>query len=94
MLEALRGKRMMFVGDSLNRGQFESMICLLNSIIPPNASSFHTKGSLSVFTAKVRNSLYEYMHSDDRYIFMYIYVGIQCNGGILLGAIPSGVEFR
>ncbi|KAI3458495.1 hypothetical protein Pfo_015158 [Paulownia fortunei] len=33
MLETLRGKRMMFVGDSLNRGQYVSMVCLLHRII-------------------------------------------------------------
>ncbi|OWM87390.1 protein trichome birefringence-like 33 [Punica granatum] len=60
MLEALRGKRMMFVGDSLNRGQFMSMACLLNSVIPRNASSLHTFGSLSVFTAKEYNATVEF----------------------------------
>lgn len=54
LLEALRGKRMLFVGDSLNRGQYISMICLLHSLIPNNASkSMETVDSLTVFTAKV-----------------------------------------
>lgn len=53
MLETLRGKRMMYIGDSLNRGQYVSMICLLHSIIPEDAKSFETFGSLTVFTAKV-----------------------------------------
>ncbi|GER50928.1 trichome birefringence-like, partial [Striga asiatica] len=52
MLEALRGKRMMFVGDSLNRGQFTSLVCLLQSDIPQQAKSFKMIGSFFIFTAK------------------------------------------
>ncbi|TYK19081.1 protein trichome birefringence-like 33 [Cucumis melo var. makuwa] len=43
---------MMFVGDSLNRGQFVSMVCLLQSLIPDDAKSMATFDSLTVFTAK------------------------------------------
>ncbi|KAK6135771.1 hypothetical protein DH2020_030466 [Rehmannia glutinosa] len=52
MLEALRGKRMMFVGDSLNRGQYTSLICLLHRIIPQNAKTMEVIDSVTVFTAK------------------------------------------
>ncbi|RYR68304.1 hypothetical protein Ahy_A03g014798 [Arachis hypogaea] len=31
LLNMLRNKRMMFIGDSLQRGQFESMVCLVQS---------------------------------------------------------------
>ncbi|CAK9135835.1 unnamed protein product [Ilex paraguariensis] len=60
MMETLRGKRMMFVGDSLNRGQFLSMVCLLQSIIPEHAKSMHKNGSLTVFSAKDYNATIEY----------------------------------
>ncbi|XP_031115125.1 protein trichome birefringence-like 33 isoform X2 [Ipomoea triloba] len=60
MLESLRGKRMMFVGDSLNRGQFVSMVCLLHRIIPESAKSFKENGSLTVFTAKDYNATIEF----------------------------------
>ena len=53
MLETLRGKRMMFVGDSLNRGQYVSMVCLLHRLIPEGKKSMETFDSLTVFTAKV-----------------------------------------
>ncbi|KAF7816518.1 protein trichome birefringence-like 33 [Senna tora] len=60
MLETLRGKRMMFVGDSLNRGQYVSMVCLLHRLIPEDAKSMETFGSLTVFTAKEYNATIEF----------------------------------
>ncbi|XP_076944982.1 protein trichome birefringence-like 33 [Bidens hawaiensis] len=60
MLETLRNKRMMFVGDSLNRGQYVSMVCLLHSLIPDEAKSMETFGSLTVFTAKDYNATIEF----------------------------------
>ncbi|KAG2730550.1 hypothetical protein I3843_01G292900 [Carya illinoinensis] len=60
MLETLRGKRMMFVGDSLNRGQYVSFVCLLHSIIPKGAKSMETFDSLTVFTAKDYNTTIEF----------------------------------
>ncbi|EPS69484.1 hypothetical protein M569_05282 [Genlisea aurea] len=60
MLESLRGKRMMYVGDSLNRGQFVSMVCLLHRSIPEDSKSFETNGSLTVFTAKDYNATVEF----------------------------------
>ncbi|KAG6436617.1 hypothetical protein SASPL_101518 [Salvia splendens] len=60
MLETLRGKRMMFVGDSLNRGQFVSMVCLVHKIIPEDRKSMTTKGSLTIFSAKDYNATIEF----------------------------------
>lgn len=34
IIERLKGKRLLFVGDSLNRNQWNSMICILDSLIP------------------------------------------------------------
>ncbi|KAM1406835.1 hypothetical protein ACFXTH_001463 [Malus domestica] len=62
MLETIRGKRMMFVGDSLNRGQYVSMICLLHKLIPDDAKSMETfdSDSRTVFTAKTYNATIEF----------------------------------
>lgn len=56
---------MMFVGDSLNRGQFVSMVCLLHSIIPENEKSMNTYDSLTVLKAEVSQTL------------IYVYVEVQ-----------------
>lgn len=53
LLERLRGKRLMFVGDSLNRNQWESMICLVQSAAPPGRKSLSKEGSLSIFRIEV-----------------------------------------
>ncbi|XP_057784671.1 protein trichome birefringence-like 33 [Salvia miltiorrhiza] len=60
VLESLRGKRMMFVGDSLNWGQFVSMVCLVHKLLPDHAKSMTTNGSLTVFTAKDYNATIEF----------------------------------
>ncbi|TVU44416.1 hypothetical protein EJB05_03857 [Eragrostis curvula] len=60
MLEMLRGKRMLFVGDSLNRGQYISLICLLHRAIPDGSKSFESIDSLSIFRAKVQTSCWNY----------------------------------
>ncbi|KAL5709803.1 Protein trichome birefringence-like 33 [Ranunculus cassubicifolius] len=60
MLEKLRGKRMMFVGDSLNRGQYVSIICMLHRILPDHAKSMKTYDSLTVFRAEDYNATIEF----------------------------------
>ncbi|CAO2820159.1 unnamed protein product [Amaranthus hypochondriacus] len=60
LLEKIRNKRVVYVGDSLNRGQWISMICLLDSSIPSNLKSMHSVHSLSVFTALEYNATIEF----------------------------------
>ncbi|CAN8317079.1 unnamed protein product [Cochlearia groenlandica] len=46
MLERLRNKRMVYVGDSLNRGQWVSMVCMVSSVITnPKLMYMHNNGS-------------------------------------------------
>ncbi|KAA8517725.1 hypothetical protein F0562_015216 [Nyssa sinensis] len=59
-LERLRDKRLVFVGDSLNRGQWVSMVCLVDSSIPPKRKSLHFNGSLITFKAKDYNASIEF----------------------------------
>ena len=57
LLDKLRNKRLMFVGDSLNRNQWESMICLVQSVAPSGRKSLNKTGSLAVFRIEVSFSL-------------------------------------
>ncbi|KAG1371560.1 Protein ESKIMO 1 [Cocos nucifera] len=60
LLERLRGKRLMFVGDSLNRNQWESMVCLVQSVVPPGKKTLVKNGSLNVFRAEEYNATVEF----------------------------------
>lgn len=60
MLEMLRGKRMLFVGDSLNRAQYVSLLCLLHRAMPEGSSSFETVDALSIFRAKAYDATIEF----------------------------------
>ncbi|XP_010277751.1 PREDICTED: protein trichome birefringence-like 36 [Nelumbo nucifera] len=52
MLERLRGKRVIIVGDSLNRNQWESLACLLYSVIPSSRAQVNVRsGVYKVFKA-------------------------------------------
>lgn len=60
LLQKLRNKRLMFVGDSLNRNQWESMVCLVQSAVPSGRKSLNKTGSLSVFRIEDYNATVEF----------------------------------
>ncbi|KAL9226706.1 hypothetical protein vseg_002486 [Gypsophila vaccaria] len=60
LLEKLRGKRLMFVGDSLNRNQWESMVCFVQSVVPPGRKSLIKSGSLNIFKIEDYNTTVEF----------------------------------
>lgn len=53
-LKKLRGKRLLFVGDSLQRGQWQSFVCMVESIIPEDQKFLRRGRSHTVFKAKVK----------------------------------------
>lgn len=44
MLEMLRGKRLVFVGDSLNRNMWESLVCILKNSAKNQDNVFEAHG--------------------------------------------------
>ncbi|XP_062221836.1 protein trichome birefringence-like 1 isoform X2 [Phragmites australis] len=44
MLERLRGKRLVFVGDSLNRNMWESLVCILRNSVEDKRKVFEVSG--------------------------------------------------
>ncbi|CAO2820125.1 unnamed protein product [Amaranthus hypochondriacus] len=59
-LKRLKGKRLLFVGDSLQRGQWQSFVCLVESIIPDGQKSMKRGRAHSVFRAKEYNATIEF----------------------------------
>ncbi|CDP06464.1 unnamed protein product [Coffea canephora] len=59
-LKKLQGKRLMFVGDSLQRGQWQSFVCLVEHIIPKSQKSMKRGRVHSVFRAKEYNATIEF----------------------------------
>lgn len=44
LLERLRGKRLVFVGDSLNRNMWESLVCVLKNSVKDKKKVFEASG--------------------------------------------------
>ncbi|XP_031114703.1 protein trichome birefringence-like 34 [Ipomoea triloba] len=61
LLEKLRNKRVVFVGDSLNRNQWVSLVCLIESSIPDQSLKYvKFNGSLVTFEAIEYNAKIEF----------------------------------
>lgn len=44
MLELIKGKRLVFVGDSINRNQWESMMCILQQAVLDPKRIYEARG--------------------------------------------------
>ncbi|KAL6519468.1 Transducin (beta)-like 3 [Orobanche gracilis] len=59
-LQKIRGKRLMFIGDSLQRGQWQSFVCLVESVIPQKQKSMKRGRVHSVFKVEEYNATIEF----------------------------------
>lgn len=60
VLEKLRGKRMLFIGDSLQRGQWVSFVCMIEWLIPQDQKTTDPDLHHSVFKAKEYDATIEF----------------------------------
>lgn len=60
LLEMLRDRRMVFVGDSIQRGMFESMVCLVQSAVTNGKKTLERIPPRKVFTIEEFNATIEY----------------------------------
>lgn len=89
MLERLRGKRLVFVGDSLNRNMWESLVCVLRNSVKDKRKvfeasgrrEFRTEGSYS-FVFKVG---FFFFHALVFGFFFISFCFCICNGFVLGG---------
>ncbi|WOL17159.1 hypothetical protein Cni_G25948 [Canna indica] len=70
MLEKLRNRRLFFVGDSIGRNQWESLLCMLSMDISNKSSIYEVNGnsitkhmSFLVFKSRDYNHTLEYYRS-------------------------------
>ncbi|XP_022764985.1 protein trichome birefringence-like 30 isoform X2 [Durio zibethinus] len=60
LLKKLKGKRLMFVGDSIHFSQMLSMVCMVQSVIPPEKKSFSYASYTTIFKMEEYNATLEF----------------------------------
>ncbi|KAK6270575.1 hypothetical protein POUND7_007673 [Theobroma cacao] len=60
LLGKLQGKRLMFVGDSIHFSQMLSLVCMVQSVIPPEKKSFSYGRYTTVFKMEEYNATMEF----------------------------------
>lgn len=75
LLGRIKGKRIMFVGDSLSLNQWQSLICMLHAALPTAKYYIQRNQDLSTFRLPVRFFLpYIYIYISICCVISYIYV--------------------
>ncbi|WCJ32339.1 TRICHOME BIREFRINGENCE-LIKE 41 [Euphorbia peplus] len=85
-LERMRGKSIMFVGDSLSRNQWQSLTCLLHSSLPSSKYSISRQGDISIFTFPE----YEVKVMLDRNVYLVDVVAEKIGRVLKLDSIQAG----
>ncbi|KAJ4730385.1 Trichome birefringence-like family [Melia azedarach] len=89
-LERFRGKRIMFVGDSISLNQWQSLTCMLHLAVPKAKYTLVRKGDLSTFTFPAYNV--SVMLS--RNAFLVDIVGEKVGRVLKLNSIQSGYIWK
>lgn len=54
LLKKLRGKKLMFIGDSIHYNQWQSMVCMVQSTISSGKKTLSHTAQMSIFNIEVR----------------------------------------
>ncbi|KAH9325583.1 hypothetical protein KI387_005761, partial [Taxus chinensis] len=93
MLEIIRGKRLLFVGDSLSRNQWESMVCMLQSVIPDSQKSAILGYPLASFTALNYDASVEFFWAPFLVELDSAYVGNEMKRILRIDAIENNANY-
>lgn len=69
MLELLRGKRLVFVGDSLNRNMWESLVCILRNSVKDQSKVYEAYGRHHFRTEASYSFVFKVISSNDPFSF-------------------------
>lgn len=75
MLEMLRGKRLIFVGDSLNRNMWESLICILRNSVEDKSKVYEANGRVR-FKGEASYSFIFKVNTKSFYVFNFSSNGV------------------
>lgn len=74
MLEMLRGKRLIFVGDSINRNMWESLICILRNSVKDKSKVYEANGRVH-FRGEASYSFIFKVNTKSFYVFNFSFSG-------------------
>ncbi|GLJ40653.1 hypothetical protein SUGI_0839340 [Cryptomeria japonica] len=93
MLEILRGKRLMFVGDSLTRNQWESMVCMLQAVVPDSEKVASLGYPLAAFKALNYNASVEFYWAPFLVDLDNAYVGNELKRVLRIDSIENNANY-
>lgn len=89
MLENLRNKRLVFVGDSIGRNQWESLLCMLSSVVVNKSSIYEVNGN----PITNHNGFMSFMFTEYNCTVEYYRSPFLVAVGRPTGEVPKNVKF-